>query len=193
MTDIEIVRLKTSDKSNLQREKFVGDGYRTNYVLKFQNILASPAMRVFINNTLTSDYTIDLINGLLIFNNAPVVGANIEVDYFCATYSDAEIQVFLDEAGGNTDLAAVRNLLSWAASQARLAMRETLSGGAGVGQVTRDTSVVAKELREAAKALKELYDTGQTSADYQSEGLTEVAWNDFSLRTIAEQAIIREL
>lgn len=195
MNDVDKVRLKTSDKSNLVRQRFMGDGVRTNFALDNQSVLTTPALRVFVNNTLqtyNTHYTADLINGVVIFVNPPNSGSNIEVDYFFSVYSDEEVQVFLDEAGNDTNLAAARNLLAWAASQARLAMRETLSGGGGAGTVTRDTSVVAREMRETAKALVEIYNTGINSTEYMSEGLTEVIWNDFMLRWAVEQDFIRD-
>lgn len=193
-SSIDIVRLNVSDKSTLKREKFVGDGTRTNFALEKQNILASPAARVFLANVYqTSGYTLDPVTGVLIFSIAPVAGLSIDVDYFFGVYSDAEIQTFLDQTLGNTDMASARLLLSWSASQARLAMRETLSGGAGMGQTTRDTSVVAKELREAAKTFMDIADSAATAGDgYQVDGVTEPIWNDFSMREALEQDIIRD-
>lgn len=193
MNDIQKVRLKTGDRSTMKREKFSGTGTKQTFILEKQSLINNPPVRVFVNSTYIaqSDYTVDYTNGSITFNSAPLAGASIEVDYYFAVYSDEEIQVFLDEAGGNTDLAAAKNLLAWAANQARLAMRETLSGGGGIGTVTRDTSVVARELREAAKFLVEQYNTSQTGPDYQSEGLTEVAWTDFSMRDILRQDLIR--
>lgn len=193
MTDIATVRLNVQDKSTLKREKFVGDGTRTTFTLEKQNILASPAVRVSLANVFqTSGYTVDLVNGILTFSVAPVAGVSIDVDYFFGVFSDAEIQTFLDASFGNTDMASGRLLLSWSASQARLAMRETLSGGAGMGQTTRDTSVVAKELREAAKVFMDLASSPNAAGDdYQIDGVTEPIWNDFSMREAIEQDIVR--
>jgi hypothetical protein len=192
MTNIEAVRLKTSDKSVITREKGVGNGVDKYFKMKSSNLLASPPIEVRSNSvllTVGADYTVDIINGIVTFLVTPVDGAQLEFTYYWSVFSDDEIQFFLDEDGGNTTVAAAHVLLAWAADAAKLAKRQTLSGGGGLGQTVIDTSVIAKELRATAKAL---IDTEQSLGEsIPAEGLTEIPWTEQMYKRQVEQNTVR--
>lgn len=188
MEPIDVVRMKTADQSSITRETATGDGTQVLFVLDHKNIVADPGLRVFINNvSQSSGFTVDNAAGSVTFSSAPSNGSSIEFDYFWSVYSDEEIQQFLSEAGGDTDFAAAKMLLAWAANAARIAMRETLSGGGGMGLVTRDTSVAAKELRNTAAAFLEQYQTNPNATGAVMEGVTEIIWTDQMASRFDEQ------
>jgi hypothetical protein len=195
MTPIDTVRLKTGDKSTLKRQRgMMGNGSAVLFSLDQQNILSSPSPRIYVDNVLYTDvvqYTIDLVNGTLIFTVAPLLGSDITAEYYWSVYTDEEIQQFLTEAGNNTDYAAAKNLMAWAASKSKVAMIEILNGGADMGMTRRDTSVVAQELRATASAMIEIYKENRSGDLYQDEGLTEVAWTEQMNDRAIEQQIIR--
>jgi len=192
VTSIEAVRLKTSDKSVITREKAKGNGVDKFFKLKNSTILASPAIEVRSNSTLLTvvvDYTVDIINGVVTFTVVPLVNVELEFTYYWSVFSDDEIQFFIDEDGGNTTVAAAHVLLAWAADAAKVAKRQTLSGGGGLGQTVIDTSVVAKELRATAKAL---IDTEQDLGEsIPAEGLTEIPWTEQMYKRQVDQHTIR--
>lgn len=193
MTPIDAVRLKSSDKSLITREKTTATGEDQYFKLKNTNILASPAIEVTKNGvplTAGVDYTVDLTQGVISFTVTPLVGSLLEFTYYWSVFSDVEIQYFLDEAGANTTIATAYLLLAWAADASRLAKRQTLSGGGGLGQVVVDTSVAAKELRATAKALIDTQaDLGES---IPAEGWTEIPWTEHMYLRQRDQHIIRE-
>lgn len=194
MSLLDDVRVKTADRSVLRKENFVGDGVSTSYKLKENFILTAPALKVYLNTVLqVAGYTVDSVYGYVNFTVAPGVGVAIAVEYFWAVFTDAEITGFLTEAGNNTDYAAAKMLLAWAASASKLAMRETLSGGGGIGAVTRDTSLAARELRETAAALMQMYGISNEGATFPAEGLTETPWTEQGWNRLVDQDLIRNL
>jgi len=191
MNDIEAVRLKTSDKSIITREKGVGNGVDKYFKLKSSNLLATPAPEVRANQvllTVGAQYTVDLINGIVAFTAIPAQSVELEFTYYWSVFSDAEIQYFLDQDGSST-IAAAHILLAWAADAAKVAKRQTLSGGGGLGQTVVDTSVIARELRATAQAMIQTEkDLGES---IPAEGLTEVPWTESSFRDQVEQHYVR--
>ena len=197
LTSIETLRLKTGDKSSLKREQFIGAGGGLKaYSLDRKPVLESPAPQVWLNDTLqtlTTHYTIDHEHGFLTFVTAPSAGDKIEVQYYWSIFTDEELEGFLTESSDDVTIASARVLLAIAADKAKVAVRETLQGGGGMGAITHDTSVAAKELRETAKALiqqkVELYALeGLEPADQ----LTEIPWTVFELEELDIQALTRE-
>ncbi len=178
LTNIEAVRLKTSDQQMIHREAGVGDGETSEFKMELDQILTSPVPRVWKANVLLTTpaaYTIDLTNGIVTFVTIPAVNVELIFEYTSAVFTDAEVQFFLDEASGNTTLAAALNLFAWAASAAKLAKKETLAGGGGIGSVTLDLAVRSKELRESAKAYITQYQTLEGTG-YAIDSITQVAW-----------------
>lgn len=178
MTDIATVRRYTGDRATLHRQQFSGNTDQTIFSLDAVGIAASPAPRVWVDDTLkveTTDYTIDLDNGILTFGTAPTVNADILVEYTSAAFTDEEITAFLEDAGGNTTLASAYLLWVWAAIAAQSSVKETRSGGAGFGLVTVDTSVRSRELRLSAQALYDRYAL-TAGAAVAADSWTEFAW-----------------
>lgn len=190
LSTIEAVRLKSSDKSTLTREEAEGTGTDIYYKLGHQSILVSPDdIEVRINNVITTAYTTDYTNGVVTFTAAPSLGDDIEFVYYWSIFNDDEVQYFIDEAGGDITVATARLLLALAADAAKVAQRQSMAGGGGLGAVTLDTSVTARELRATAASLLE---TEKAIADaIPAEGLTEVAWTEASVRQLIEQDLIR--
>lgn len=193
MTTIEAVRLKSSDKSVITREKTTGTGEDQYIKLKNTNILTSPAPSVTKNGVALTegvDYTINYSQGVVTFTTIPAQGSILEFTYYWSVFSDAEVQYFLDESGANVTIATAHLLLAWAADAARLAKRQTLSGGGGLGQVVLDTSVAAKELRATAKALIDTQaDLGES---IPAEGFTQIPWTEQIYQREVDQHLIRE-
>lgn len=180
MTDIATVRRYTGDRATLHRQEFQGNTGQTIFALDAVGIAATPVPRVWVDGTLktvTTDYTIDLTNGILTFVTAPTVNADIIVEYTSSAFTDAEIDAFLLDAGGNTTLASAYLLWAWAVVAAQSAVKETRSGGAGFGLVTVDTSVRSRELRLSAQALYDRYAL-TAGADVAADSFTEIAWTD---------------
>lgn len=192
-TQIEAVRLKTSDKSLLTREKTKGTGEDKFFKVKQSNILAVPAPYVTLGGVQVTegvDYTVDYAQGVFTFTVNPAQGVTLEFTYYWSIFSDDEVNYFLSEAGSNVTIAAAYLLLAWAADASRLAKRQTLSGGGGLGQQVIDTSVAAKELRATAKAL---IDTQADLANgFPAEGYTEVPWTEQLYRRAIDQHLIRD-
>lgn len=193
LTDIEAVRLKASDKSALTRDTAVGTGSDKYYKLKNAPVLSSPAIEVRKDGTLLTEithYTVNLEQGIVTMVTVPLVNEELEFTYYWSIFSDNEVQYFIDEAAGNLTIATAKLLLAWAADAAKIAKRQTLSGGGGLGQVVVDTSVAAKELRATAQALiKTEQDLGES---IPADGLTEIPWTEASYLRGLEQHIVRE-
>lgn len=196
LTEIQAVRLKTGDKSNIVRELFTANGTTAAFKLQHSAVMSSPAPRVWKDNieqTLITNYTIDSINGIVTLTATPAVNSKITVEYYWSVFTDEEVQHFLTESSSDVTIASARLLLAVAADKAKVAIRETLQGGGGMGAITHDTSVAVKELRETAKAL-----IAQKIELFALEGLepadqlTEIAWTVFQLEEIDQQSLIRE-
>jgi len=188
--DISAVRLKTSDKSLITKELAKGDGTARYFKLGHAPILLSPALQVRVNGALlSSGYSVDLINAIITFDVAPLVTDQIEFTYYWSIFTDDEIQYFLDDNSGNTTIAAAKVLLAIAADASKVAQRQSMAGGGGLGSVTLDTSVTARELRNTAQALIQM--EVQIGESVPADGLTEVAWGEQTYHDMIEQQIIR--
>lgn len=193
LTAIDAVRLKTSDKSEITREVAVANGTQLYWKLQHSPVLLLPVLEVRKNGTLLTEithYTVDLTYGIVTFATLPALGDDLEFSYYWSIFSDDEVQYFIDEAAGDVTIASARLLLAWAADAAKLAKRQTLSGGGGLGQVVIDTSVAAKELRETAKAL--IGTEQELGESIPAEGLTEPAWTEAMYKRQLDQHYVRE-
>jgi hypothetical protein len=190
LTDIDAVRLKAADRSTLTREEGIGDAEAFVFKLGHNSILASPAIEVRVDGVITFGYTVDLINGVVTFAGPPALNLDIEFTYYWSIFNDEQIQYFLDDSGGNVTVAAAKVLLAIAADAAKIAQRQSLAGGGGLGAVTIDTSVASRELRAAAKALIDM--EADISGNIPAEGLTEIYWTEFNYRMGVEQSVIRD-
>lgn len=178
LTPIETLRLTIGDKPRLQREAFDGDGVTTEYRLKFAPVQVLPAPQVWKDGTLlteVTDYLIEYELGLIAMTIAPAANAELIIQYMSVVWSDEEMQEYLDAADGVNLLAGHNMLYAWAARLAVEAIKESRSGGGGMGAVTIDTSVRAREMRATADALLRQYEKYESSG-LVGEGITEVAW-----------------
>ena len=190
LSNIEAVRLKSSDKSIITRETGLGDGHSKYFKLAHAPILLSPIIEVRADGVIVSNYTVDTANGVVTFTTAPLVNVELEFMYYWSIYSDAEIQYFIDEADSNTTIAAAKVLLAIAADASKVAQRQSMAGGGGLGAVTIDTSVTARELRNTAKAMIEMEaEIGQV---LPVESLTEPLWTEMNVSRAWDQRIIRD-
>jgi len=192
LSNIDVVRLKSSDKSTITREVTRGDGVASFFKLNHAPIISSvpPEVRVDSNlKTVGADYTVDYSNGIITFIVSPAMNTTIDFVYYWSIFGDEEVQYFIDEAGGNLTVAAARLLLANAADAAKLAKRQTLSGGGGSGSATTDTSVVARELRATADALIKM--EKELGESIPAEGITEVPWTEANYGKQVEQHMIR--
>jgi len=194
LTSIQAVRLKSSDKSTITKEEAKGDGTSKFFKLSHAPILNSPDIEVRKNDVLlVSGYTIDYTNGIVTFTTAPLVTDELEFTYYWSIFTDAEVQYFLDESSSDITIATARLLLAIAADASKIAQRQSLAGGGGLGAVTIDTSVTARELRNTAAALLEQKKLEQQVAQLEpADGLTEPLWTEFGYQQQLEQHIIRE-
>jgi hypothetical protein len=194
---LDIVRLKAGDKPRLRREEGRGDGQAKVFRLTFFPVVSSPALLVFVNQALKAtpaDYSVNSDQGVITFTAAPAENASIIFEYYAVIFTDEEVGVFVSEAGGNSDFATAKMLMAWAANHSKLAQRETVAGGGGMGLVTRDTSLAATQLRETAKAFMDLYDLSPDSptSTTPSMGLTEVVWTEQMAERLYNQQIVRD-
>lgn len=190
LTDIEAVRLKSSDKSLITREQGKGTGSDLYYKLSHAPIITLPLPEVRVDGVVqAAGYTVDYTNGIITFDVAPTVNSELEFTYYWSIFSDAEIQYFVDEAGGNITTATANVLLAIAADASKVAKRQSMAGGGGLGAVTIDTSVASRELRNTAQALLDM--TRQVDTQTPAEGITELAWTEFGYHEIVDQSLIR--
>ena len=188
LTNVEAVRLKSSDKSTLTREVDTANGESVVWKLGHENISNLEVRRNGSLLTVVTDYSVDLVNGVVTVP-AAAISDDIEFSYYWSVFSDDEVSYFLSEAGDNVTIATARLLLAWAADAAKLAKRQTLSGGGGLGQVVVDTSVAAKELRETAKAL--INTEQELGESIPAEGFTEIPWTEQIYKRMVDQDLIR--
>src|SRR5262245_44503771 len=111
MTSLETVRLKSGDKPRLRREEGRGDGTAKVFRLTFFPVVSTPAPLVFVNGTpsvVTTDYSINLEQGTVTFVATPAANATIIFEYYAVIFEDDEVNLFISEAGGNTDFATAK-------------------------------------------------------------------------------------
>ena len=187
----DVVRLKTGDKSKIEREEIIADGSSTVFKLNHDIITGNPSVWLDSSlQTVDSDYSVDSEYGKITFSTAPTDGQVVLVEYNWAVFSDIEVDYFLEEAGDNSTLASVKLLLALAADAAKLAMRETMAGGGGMGSVTRDTSLTAQELRETANVLYKQY-SEESGASFPADGITEIIWTTHMDTRMVEEDFYR--
>ena len=194
LTSIEAVRLKSSDKSSITKEEAVGDGTSRFFKLGHAPVLTSPDIEIRINNVLQiGGFSVNYNDGIVTFTAAPAIGDEVEFTYYWSIFTDAEVDYFIGEAAGDVTVATANLLLAIAADAAKIAQRQSLAGGGGLGAVTIDTSVTARELRNTAAALLEQKKLEKQVENLEpAEGLTEPLWTEFSYQQALAQHLIRE-
>jgi hypothetical protein len=124
MATIEELRLKILDRPQIVLDERVGsgDGEKTVFKLAHSPVMSGTAnVRVGGDVQVAStDYELDCLTGKLTFDEGPKDGDAIVASYDFAAFSDSELQVYLDGAGGNLALAAGEALTSLVSDRARL-------------------------------------------------------------------------
>lgn len=197
LSSLERVRQKIGDRASIRRETIVADGVSDNFKLRFEPILTSPAPQVWANDVLqvdVTDYVVNYDQGIITFAVDVPVETKLVFQYYAVVWLDADLQDMLDQYSDNVNIAAAHILLSWAADVAKVAKRETRSGGGGLGAITQDTSVAARELRNTAKALMdwEIEYGDALGSQIAAEGLTEIPWTEAGFYQTEDQRWIRE-
>jgi hypothetical protein len=178
----------------IREDQWAGNGVDTYYKLNNSELIAAPAPVVYKAGVIvpSGQYVVNLPVGSITFSVAPANDDALVFEYWTIVYTDAEVDQFISEAGGNTDYAAAKNLFAWAANASKLAKKETLAGGGGRGEVILDLSVTAEQLRKSAQSYLNNYK--ETASDDQfgpADGITEIPWTEQMLDRILEQEIIR--
>lgn len=195
LTLIEQVRLKTSDQPAFIREdQWAGNGVAVYFKLNNSELIPTLPPVVYKNGVIvpSGQYTVNYPVGSITFLAAPANDDPLIFEYWTTVFTDAEVDQFISEAGGNTDYAAAKNLFAWAANASKLAKKETLAGGGGRGEVILDLSVTAEQLRKSAQSYLNNYK--ETASDDQfgpADGITEIPWTEQMLDRILEQEIVR--
>lgn len=197
LTSIERVRRKIADRPELHRERVDADGVSDRFKLQFEPVQSTPIPEVWVDGAIqveNTDYTVDYENGIVTFAVSPTENQKLVFQYYSVIWTDTDIADFLEQYSDVSNVAAAHVLLAWAADAARLAKRETKSGGGGLGSHTVDTSVAAKELRATAAALMdwEIQYGDSIGSQVAAEGLTEIPWTESAHRDIDDQAYIRD-
>lgn len=195
LTDIEAIRLKSSDQPVLHREAATGDGETVGFRMEASPVLTSPGLRVWLNDVLlteTTDYTIDAVNGIITFVSIPASNDDLVFEYTSVVFTDDEVQRFLDDASGSTTLGTALMLMAWATRASVAARKESLTQGGPLGAVTIDSSVRSKELRASAQAYFTQYQTMEGTG-YSIDGLTEIAWTEQMGHRIVRNRVIESI
>lgn len=197
LTSLERIRSKVADKVQLRRERFTANGEADHVKLQFDNIHETPAIEVWADSVQQVegvDYTVDHEHGIVVFGTAPTANTKLVFQYYASVWTDEELEDYLDQNNSNINVAAAMVLYAWAADVAKIAKRETLAGGGGVGAVTRDTSVAARELRNTAKALMDWeIEYGESiGTNVPADGITQVPWTESAHWDIEHQRFVRE-
>lgn len=121
---VDDLRFKILDRTQIVIAERVGTGDGSKNVFKFLHRLITPES-VYVDvaelkKAETTDYSVDYVSGKLTFVIAPPDEAPIRVNYTFATFSDEELQVFLDQAEGNLAGAAGSALETLIADQGKL-------------------------------------------------------------------------
>ena len=158
MATIDELRLKILDRPQVVLDERVGsgDGSATVFKLAHSPVMAGTA-NVLVNGNVQvedTDYHLDYSTGKLTFSEAPADGGATVASYDFAAFSDAELQIYMDSAGGNLTLAAGEALTALVSDRARLV---TWSRG--------DTRIDYDRLRR---------DIADVAARYLSQGRSEV-------------------
>lgn len=113
MATVEELRLKILDRPQLvaNERTGTGDGVNKTFKLKYVPIMADSETIKVGGLEVMEGYELDNSTGKLEFTAAPGDGDAIEAVYEFAAFSDDELQLCLDGAGGNLALAAGEALM----------------------------------------------------------------------------------
>ncbi len=148
MATIDDLRLKILDRPQIVLGEEIGssDGVRKVYRLGHAPVMEE-SVTIYVGGLVKVegvDYTLDYQTGKLAFNTAPLEGDAISGDYEFAAFSDADLQAFLDHAGGNLALAAGEALTSLIADRNRLVTWSRGDARIDYDRLRRDLSEVAR-------------------------------------------------
>ena len=148
MATVEELRLKILDRpqATVGERVGTGDGIVDVYKLSRCPVMLDSAA-VYLDGekkTETTDYVLDYATGKLTFVSAPGDGIVITADYEVATFSDSDLEAFLDSSGSNLSLAAGLALTSLVADRSRLVTWSR-------GDMKIDYDRLRKDLSEVAR------------------------------------------
>jgi hypothetical protein len=101
-------------------------------------------------------------------------------------FTDAEIQVFLNASGSNVFFAAALALQTIAINRVLLIQRRQ------IGKTDVDYGTLRSDLLKAAQTLREQAVVVGTDPNAPADGFAEQVWDDFSMRRVVENVVLRD-
>jgi len=124
MATVEELRLKILDRPQVVLGERVGTGDANRDVFRLLRVpVMQNSVAIYLDGvvkTEDTDYVLNYATGKLTFTSAPGDGVSITADYEFATFSDIDLENFLENSGGNLSLAAGQALTSLVADRSRL-------------------------------------------------------------------------
>jgi hypothetical protein len=170
MATIDDLRLKILDRPQVVLDERVGtgDGSKTVFKIRHAPVVDGSEVVIVDGSQMVSgeDYELDCPTGKLTFTEAPSDGLSISASYEFVTFTDSELQAFLDGAGGNLALAAGEALTTLIADRTRLVTWSRGSTKVDYDQLRADLVDVAKRF------------TDQGHSEAGGAAVDEVEWEE---------------
>lgn len=99
MSEIAAIRRKIGDKVKAQRDIVMGNSGERTIHLQYESVFEVIVQIDYVEKTEGVDYSVDYQAGRIVFQNPPVEGERVTVDYLYAAYSNEELQGLIDETG----------------------------------------------------------------------------------------------
>jgi hypothetical protein len=158
MATVDELRLKILDRPQVVINERFGTGDGAAKIFKLGHVpIMDGSVSVYVAGEVQTeggDYSLDCSTGRLDFTSAPDEGDALTADYEFAAFSDADLQSFIDSAGGNLSLAAGEALTSLIADRGRL-----VSWSRGDAKIDYD-----RLRRDLADVARRFYDRGASES-----------------------------
>lgn len=118
MSDIATLRRRIGDRPKAQRDIATGNGADRSFHLQFENVYSVIVTINDVEKAINIHYALDGPAGRIIFIDAPIADARVQIDYNYAAYTDQEITELVTETG-SVDGATVAMLEELTADSAR--------------------------------------------------------------------------
>lgn len=99
MNKIAAIRRKIGDKVKAQRDIVMGNSGERTIHLQYESVFEVIVQIDYVEQTEGTDYSVDYQAGRIVFQNPPVEGSRVTIDYLYAAYSNEELQGLIDETG----------------------------------------------------------------------------------------------